>query len=539
MLEQYIKDRIANGKVKLDLKGHFGLPAGILTLAEILELGYTEHIVDQFLHSVELIRLAFDTDAEIVAIRKKLKNFEEIPWYTISQKSSLNDCGECSQDVGFEFNGKLIRTTCDCLNPGGLGPYSVEIPVPSGKLIFTNDLRILVRTERDYNVNQRLETKLCCEDYARGGMIHFFVGNTCPGVFRNSDTSLFVGNEGSAAYGNSIWDDEKGEEVTPTPEQVIAAEFKDCKKLGNIDTGLWWYSAIDYDLAMKICKEMELKWTHDESDFFVVNVKPGIYRATSLYHTIEQEFDIAQVYSTIDWVRECTESDMPVIKIDESLTAITLKESHLWKSWRRAVDGKYKNLYPTFTGWLQNKFCVAGSGDAWDNGVITHEGRGKAWFKTNICDCQAIKDFNPPSIKETDFEKSIWTFPQLEFLARPKVDKDVTDFFASDPDSVVTHSIIYPLSDSFGPINGMPYEVNEYYLAAQLTFFATLIKYPMFFPEDYGISVQIKIVEKILDILYVNVIERKLEERMKEIFAEFEAAGSDLTDVHENYSAYV
>jgi len=148
-----------------------------------------------------------------------------------------------------------------------LKPWEVEIEVPSGRLIFRNDMRDLFpTTEERFNVNLTSGKKRCEEHYAELGMFHIYVGNTCPGIYQFEDR-LVVGR-----YDDEVWNSktEEYEEIEcPEKENLI----------GGICTDLWWFSACDYDKFIKRGGGVNKDWPAD----VIVDVEPGRYKLTSYY----------------------------------------------------------------------------------------------------------------------------------------------------------------------------------------------------------------------------------------------------------------
>jgi hypothetical protein len=165
-------------------------------------------------------------------------------------------CGECGEKVGFALEGDRFVAHTACSAPGGLAPYTFDVHVPSGVLVFANDLRPLVLVENHHSANTSIGCKRICEDNAAQGMVHFFVGNTCPAVATRGD-ALLVAN---------FWADEDDDLDVGVEEEGVH---------NRICTDLWWASAMDKDLFLERCA----LFGHDPQvfDFFEVPVVPGVY----------------------------------------------------------------------------------------------------------------------------------------------------------------------------------------------------------------------------------------------------------------------
>lgn len=115
----------------------------------------------------------------------------------------------------------------------------VAINIPSGRMVVDNDIRCLFPEVREarYISGQgvRFWAKYFTEAYAKAGLLHGFVGNSCPGVYKDGNT-LYIGNQ--------PWDEEwfeyKDEPYVEYPK--IPGEH-----VAGVCTDLWWYCICDYD----------------------------------------------------------------------------------------------------------------------------------------------------------------------------------------------------------------------------------------------------------------------------------------------------
>ena len=145
-------------------------------------------------------------------------------------------------------------------------PVEVEMNVPSGKIIIENDIRHYWPEVPDYfDVNETLGLKLTTEAYGRYGMFHGFVGNSCPGVYKNGDF-FYIGKQGR--------DDDHDKVVDPLPGEYV----------GGVVTDLWWYCVADLDDYL--ARGGEIYDRHSD----VVDVTPGRY-VLKHYYAITQQDD--------------------------------------------------------------------------------------------------------------------------------------------------------------------------------------------------------------------------------------------------------
>lgn len=147
----------------------------------------------------------------------------------------------------------------------------VEINVPSGKLIMSDDLRTVKKYDIDspisinYGRGCDALAKLCAE---QANLAYAQVGNSCPSITVNAD--------GVIQFVNPEWD-----------ESTDIATFEDGEtKVGWICTDLWAVHVTDYqewlDNGGKPVEEANSKYAIEK--YTVLDVKPGRYRWTVFSH---------------------------------------------------------------------------------------------------------------------------------------------------------------------------------------------------------------------------------------------------------------
>jgi hypothetical protein len=100
----------------------------------------------------------------------------------------------------------------------------------SGKIIIENDLRedfLNDGEEDDFDINSTRGKIECTQFYADKGLLHGFVGNSCPGVYYSKE-------EGVILIGAEY--DDKDKPILPNDTY---------KRITSICTDLWWYSICD------------------------------------------------------------------------------------------------------------------------------------------------------------------------------------------------------------------------------------------------------------------------------------------------------
>lgn len=198
------------------------------------------------------------------------------------------ECFDCGQRIRLSFDGKTFTCVNPCKHPNGHPAYEFELNVPSGKMVVGNDFRDKFDITGNYDINTLVGMAKTSFAYAKIGMAHAFVGNTCPGVYRISNDKFVIGT----CVEKFNEDDDKDEIVPP----VAGAE-----RVGGICTDLWWYSIVDYDDYVKAYGVP----TKKDRFIDVVDCKPGVYKFHHQYHLVNDDnYDEPKVYTKIAWIGE-------------------------------------------------------------------------------------------------------------------------------------------------------------------------------------------------------------------------------------------
>ncbi|MCP4520953.1 MAG: hypothetical protein GY827_04545 [Cytophagales bacterium] len=138
----------------------------------------------------------------------------------------------------------------------------------SGKIIVENDLRQFFDETPDYNVNATKGIIETMDDYQNQGMLHGFVGNSCPGLYLNKKTGVV---QIGAKY------DEE------TYEPILPDGFE---QLTSVCTDLWWYSIVD----LEVMKQRHPDF--NEEDYEVVEIPAGTYTLEHSYGVVGYNEDV-------------------------------------------------------------------------------------------------------------------------------------------------------------------------------------------------------------------------------------------------------
>lgn len=207
------------------------------------------------------------------------------------------ECPQCEEEVHLFCDGTQVWAEPSCPHPDGLPTTEFELNVPSGALVVANDLRDLFPVADDYDINKRIGCHQTTLAYARNGLAHGFVGNSCPGMYtwKGHKNSYLLGTQGSS----DTWDEKKKKWVRIPPPP-----FEGGKRVAGICTDLWWYSICDRREFERRCTWRGIDSQKALKDFGcdVVYVKPGVYRFR--HNNIRREYDgQPEYYTFIERVR--------------------------------------------------------------------------------------------------------------------------------------------------------------------------------------------------------------------------------------------
>lgn len=246
---------IKNREFSLSLNGHF---YGIVNkdlcedLSRQLETSFVLRDYNLYLKDI-----ATKTGVKLDYIDEDGESFTIKP-------SILCKCPCCCEPVGFKVTKDSISITTPCPHPKGYPAFEFDLSVPSGKMVVGNDFRNEFKVIGSYSCNSAKGMEQITQQYAKIGLAHCFVGNTCPGVFKVGKQDFRIGRgRGSIA---------------------------------SICTDLWWFSICDYDEFVRR--------GGDPSKENVIECKPGTYHFKHVYHCGRKE--PTKDYTYITWVSKET-----------------------------------------------------------------------------------------------------------------------------------------------------------------------------------------------------------------------------------------
>lgn len=258
-LQEAINDANAKGQIKFDLNGHY------------------RGKINEATRNIEIMGLSTSCvleDEEFNNLLEATKSGKATKMIKIGLSGLLIDCFDCGVRTCWEFDGVTLRIVDECKYKDGIPCFVFELNVPSGTMVVANDLRDGFKVIGNYDVNNVVGMEKTTMKYAKVGMAHCFVGNTCPRMFK-------IG------------------------KQKIGSNFRIGQGRGNgvagICTDLWWYSIVDLDSWVKTYERQPTQ--EDLRNMCLVKCRPGVYKFTHQYHCIDPDKSNA-TYSTVEWVRE-------------------------------------------------------------------------------------------------------------------------------------------------------------------------------------------------------------------------------------------
>lgn len=318
-------------------------------------------------------------------------------------------CTCCGKEIPFLFDGEFYIAKDECKDQ--IGPYSFELAVPSGELICANDLRDAF-PEVSYYVNHHIGIKNTVRDYAKFGMYHPFVGNSCPSVVKRRNGTIEIG---------------------------------DFRGTNSICTDLWWASITDKQMLEKNCtrKNIDCNKFLEQNTHFVIKVKPGLYRCT----TTSGNRDDNPLYGKMEFIS----SYIPDKFLDINKQMF---EDSITDPYEHYLNSNYFETFRTFPHYIASLVSKDTNGGDW----ITYNQNTNDYMKNLYEKYPDIDSYQPnqtlldSKTLEQDFSK---TCNQLPLYT---------------PNGHKLRYETYQLTDS------LAYEQNYSFWAAAFMFFNTLLK---------------------------------------------------------------
>ena len=340
-MEEVIRERLINGEITVDVNGHYQSGSLVTNHPYRDPMTLEEWLKDEMLGMC----LRFeDVDFEKISEFISNPDPERDEWAILHKGSCLKQCPLCGEDIAWETNGSILRIASECPYPEG-AVYSWELNVPSGKIVVANDLRDKFIIMEDFNVNALEGCIQTSFKYSSVGMSHGYVGNSCPGVHKKSDSEFLVGNFYEPDEDDDDEDDEDGKY-----KSGLDHEFEGTKQVASICTDLWWYSIVDYDQFVERYGEPK-----DNAYIEVVDCEPGVYEFLHVGNVLDTDKN-PTIYTYFNKVREPD----PVIDYKEEFDSLDLTAEqclhNIMKDYYMGSDKLYESI--------STMMCCYGTGAA-------------------------------------------------------------------------------------------------------------------------------------------------------------------------------
>lgn len=242
LCETFIDTFINLDTISFQMQGHFPDLNGH-SVAYVIE-NVSSYNRDIILFNIEY-KLLIDVFTTFLGIRDKQSKIHYFMFSYGNNKiefQSLLRCPSCNEYLSMMIDYTKMAVVSlinkvDC--PLAVTPKNivVELPSPSGKLVFLNDPRQFLTIERANKYEVTINSTLGClqetEFYAQHNVGFFYIGNCMPYIFQKGNEILF-----------SSFNEESDEDIET---------FKDYEELGYVCTGLRWYTILDHQLFLDLC----------------------------------------------------------------------------------------------------------------------------------------------------------------------------------------------------------------------------------------------------------------------------------------------
>lgn len=249
-----------------------------------------------------------------------------------------NRCFECGEYVTAVFKDntiteygtnkeavKLVKT--DCLN---MTEYKFNVEFPTGEIICNDSIEPILEKYNHYygDINTTKGKIETTRDFAKRNVIHVFVGNTCPSIYKENDI-LAIENIWTNQGRYCICGNDRGKFMDESKcdcGYIEAKSLRNSEEIASICTDLWWttiidkkifietlYKDFDEDYNPKWCTEDEIKEKRKEIKDYIAKytpietkIKPGVYECCYRIRASEKEENSCEptTYLTLKWISD-------------------------------------------------------------------------------------------------------------------------------------------------------------------------------------------------------------------------------------------
>lgn len=225
-----------------------------------------KHLVDRF-----SLKILMDVFKAFIDVRDK--ETKPTCYFVFSYDDNIielksgSSCSTCDSymylEIDYTKNEVFVNEDVEpCKLPKKPTKVNVSLKSPSGKLVFLNDPSPFFKEERPEKYEVSINSTLGCIEetkfHAKHNIGYFFIGNTVADIIQKKGEILTL-----------CYNDEDDKQV---------AKYKDYKRKGDICTGLWWYTVLDYDLYIHLCEQYQV--APDSIEHTVVTTKALKYKVS-------------------------------------------------------------------------------------------------------------------------------------------------------------------------------------------------------------------------------------------------------------------
>mgnify|MGYP007008282863 CR=1 FL=1 len=508
------KAMFSDGTIRIESRGHFSAEPGVFTLSRI-----NRTVRHQFRSALVDLQMSYNSEARHLA--RTAPGSEPDLMKVINSYGFRVTCPECGERVKLELRDGVLVPETECAFPGGLRKYSASLNVPSGRIVFANDLRALVDLDpgRQYaDIGTSVGTREYTGIHAEKGLILMSAGNTSPDIIQHQD--------GSVSVVSLAFDQNTDEFVVPVGDTIV----------GDISTSLWWFSAMDHDAFLAACRRTNL--APETFDASIVTVDPGLWEFTSLFNLInsnpddfddtaeeraeeraedgdgDEEERLGILPATVIASAKRIGSALPVVAHDNSEPS-QITDTHFWKTWLAASEEQPARSY--IDEFLCSTLCGRGHGYSWRH--------GKPSKQSGYADTGYLRS---EKRKLADVAEADGLFNRIPPLSPGLMLRNINADIAREAlrrKYTGAPAKIRKLDGSYG-IFDMPLHVDVHWLAAAMVLYRTLLDEPQHLCDETATfhMEQHHLVSRGLDLLCEIASRRELWGRLDGLFPEMKDA---------------
>lgn len=204
----------------------------------------------------------------------------------LTGKSYCYKCDACHEIMNFNlYHDKITLEHPKDKSCFKVQDYTIKFNVPANGKMAINDWLgdILSDPSESISLNSEKGKFLTTKDAESKGFVHFFVGNTCPSVFKLLDGTILICSSSALCTEESDY------------EEVDQTKYPGAQKIGWVCTDLWWVTMASEDH----CLELESKG-NEYRNGDIIELESGEWECT--VH-ISGDYDEDGIFATMKKVK--------------------------------------------------------------------------------------------------------------------------------------------------------------------------------------------------------------------------------------------